>query len=432
VTARRTLVALVLSTALLLVAGLAAPWWDRAADLRSAAPASARPDPQAVARGAYLARVGHCAGCHTARGGADYAGGRVIHTPFGSVVAANLTPAPDAGLGRWTAAAFRRALHDGRSADGRPLLPACPYPNFSLVSDGDADDLFAFLQSLPPQPQPVPPHRLRAPYHLGAALTAWRWLYFEPAQRPPVPAGARADWARGAYLVGGLGHCSACHGQRNDAGATQGAWDLRGGEIPLQGWVAPSLADPQQAGVAAWSDDDVVALLRRGRNAHATVSGPMAMVVAHSTQHLSEADARAMAEFLRRLPPQPRREAERQAAAAMPPATVLTLGESLYDKHCKDCHGQAGEGVADNGPPLAGNRALAQASPANVLRMVLGGGFGPSTPAEPLPPGMPPYATLLSDDEIAAVVTHVRWRFGGQAAAVSAFDVNRQRGGDMR
>lgn len=427
-TRRRPLLALALGLLVLVLVLATAPLWDRAADLRAASPAAARPDPQAVARGAYLARVGHCAGCHTARGGADYAGGRVINTPFGSVVAANLTPAPDAGLGRWTAAAFRRALHEGRSADGRALLPACPYPNFSLVADGDADDLFAYLQSLPPQAKPVAPHQLRAPYHWGAALVAWRWLYFRPAVLPEAPAGARADWTRGAYVVGGLGHCSACHGRRNDAGATAGAWDLRGGEIPLQGWIAPSLADPLQAGVAGWTDDEVVALLREGRNRHATVSGPMALVVAHSTQHLSPADARAVGEFLRRVPPQ---AAPPAGTAAAPSAAMLTFGESLYDKHCKDCHGGAGQGVADNGPALAGNRALALPSPANVVRVVLGGGFGPSTPAQALPPGMPPFATLLSDEEIAAVVTHVRWRFGAQASGVSAFDVNRQRGGNL-
>jgi mono/diheme cytochrome c family protein len=401
---------------------LSAGWWDRAADLR-AAPLPA-PTAAAVERGAYLAQVGHCAGCHTARGGAAYAGGRVINTPFGSAVAANLTPDPAHGLGRWNEAAFRRALREGRSADGRALLPACPYPNFSLVEDGDADDLFAFLRSLPAQAQPAAPHDLHGLYALPAALMAWRWLHFEPATLPPLPAGARSDWRRGAYLVGGLGHCSACHGRRDTQGATAGAWDFRGGPIPLQGWLAPSLADPRQGAVSGWTEDDVVALLKDGRNGKATVSGPMALVVARSTQHYTDADARAVAEFLRRLPVPPVTAA---AAAAAPTDAVLQQGDRLYERHCADCHGKAGEGVVDAGPALAGNRALALASPVNVTRVVLGGGFGPATAGQPRPWGMPPFATLLSDDETAAVVSQVRWRFGGGAEGTTAFEVNRQR-----
>lgn len=419
-----------LAAALVVIGAVVASagWWDRAADLRSGGPAaapSASVNASAIERGADLARVGHCAGCHTARGGADYAGGRLIATPFGSVVAANLTPDAETGLGRWTPAAFRRALREGRSADGRPLLPACPYPNFSLVEAADADDLLAYLQSLPPVRHAVPAHELRFPYGLPVALTAWRLLKFRPATLDDAPLTASDEvLRRGAYLVGGLGHCSACHGQRDRWGATAGAWDLRGGVMPGEGWLAPSLADPQAAGVAGWSVDEAVALLKNGRNPQATVSGPMALVVANSLQHGRDADVRAMVAFLRQLPAAP--GVPRQAAA-MPDAAVLQLGERVYERHCADCHGKTGEGVADAGPALAGNRALALDSPVNVVRMVLAGGFGPSTAAEPRPLGMPPFATLLSDEEIAAVVTQVRWRHGRQAAGVGAFDVNRQR-----
>jgi mono/diheme cytochrome c family protein len=258
---------------------LSAGWWDRAADLRMAHRCR-HPRPQAVERGAYLAQLGHCAGCHTARGGADYAGGRVIQTPFGSAVTANLTPDPAHGLGRWSEAAFRRALRDGRSADGRALLPACPVPELqpgrATVTPMTCSPICAACRR---SRSPVSAHDLRGLYGLPAALTAWRWLHVEPAALPAAPAGARADWRRGAYLVGGLGHCSACHGQRDAQGATAGAWDFRGGPMPLQGWLAPSLADPLQAAVSAWTEREVVALLKDGRNDRATVSGPMALVV---------------------------------------------------------------------------------------------------------------------------------------------------------
>jgi mono/diheme cytochrome c family protein len=428
----------------LLVLALTARAWDRAPDLRAESqradsPAGADRSPPAVARGRYLAQLGHCAGCHTARGGEAMAGGRVILTPFGSVTAANLTPDPETGLGRWSPAAFRRALHDGRSADGRPLLPACPYPNFSLVSPADADDLFAYLQSLPARHQAVPAPALRWPYNLPVALTVWRAVKFDTAALPPAPDGAREDWRRGAYLVGGLAHCSACHGRRDAWGSNGGAWDFRGGPIPLQGWLAPSLTDPREAAVSHWTEAQVVALLKDGANDRATVSGPMALVVAHSTQHLSDNDARAVAEFLRRLPatgsadaaapsPPPSPAGVSPASAPKDPSgAVQEPGARLYVDHCADCHGMQGQGVADAGPALAGNRALAMVSPVNVTRVVLGGGFGPATSGRPQPTGMPPFATLLSDAEIAAVVSHVRARFGSGASAVTPFEVNLQR-----
>ena len=365
------------------------------------------------ARGAYVARIGHCEGCHTARGGAPYAGGHAVPTPFGAVFAPNLTP-DASGLGGWRAQDLWRALHNGRSADGRLLAPACPYPNYSFVSARDVSDLFAYLQGLAPVAQPNRPHELAFPYGTQPALAVWRALYFRPGTPP-------AD--RGEALVAGLGHCSACHGRRNAWGATGGALDLGGGEIPMQGWIAPALDDPAEGGVAGWPLADVQALLVGGQARGAGMSGPMARVVAHSTQYLAPADAEAIAHFLQRLPVRTR---ERRPAPPPPPEQAA-LGARVYERHCASCHGKDGEGHEPMAPALAGNRAVVLARPDNVLRMVLGGGFGPATAAHPRPFGMPPFATLLSDDEVAAVVSHLRSSWGHRASAVQAVDVNRRR-----
>ncbi|MFO1270766.1 MAG: c-type cytochrome [Rubrivivax sp.] len=418
--ARRTL-ALFAAAALGLALLLALAVWvlDRPGDLPP--PAAGPADP---ARGEYLARVGHCAGCHTARGGAAYAGGGAVATPFGTVYAANLTPDPATGIGRWTEQDFRRALHEGRGSGGRRLVPACPYPNFTRVDAADLRDLYAWLRTLPPVAQPNRPHALRFPYGTQAALAVWRALYFRPGAPPRDPARSEA-WNRGAYLVGGLAHCNACHGARNAWGATAGATDFSGAALPAHGWVAPALDDPHEAGVAGWSAADVTALLADGRNAHASVSGPMAMVVARSTRFLNPADLAAIAEYLRSLP---QRQPER-AEAEPPPPDVLAAGRRIYEDHCAGCHGGAGEGAAPMVPALAGNRALGLDSPANLLRVVLGGAFGPSTPAHPRPFGMPPFANRLGNDEVAAVVTYLRWTWGPRASAVGPGDVDRARGG---
>jgi mono/diheme cytochrome c family protein len=374
--------------------------------------------PELVARGAYLAQAGHCAGCHTARGGAAYAGGQAIATPFGTIFTSNLTPDAATGIGAWSAQDFWRALHWGRSRDGHLLYPAFPYPNFTQVTRADADALYAYLRSLPAVPQANLPHALRFPYRTQAALAVWRALYFKPAEFLPQ-AGQSAEWNRGAYLVRGLGHCEACHAARNALGATRGSAELGGGLIPQQGWYAPSLASAQEAGVATWPVADVVQLLKTGRTSRGSVLGPMAEVVRGSTQHLSDTDLQAMAVFLRGLPP----------ASVAPPkartvdAAVMARGQDLYGEHCADCHGDQGQGAAGAYPPLAGNRQVTMASPINLVRVLLGGGFAPCTAGNPRPYGMPPFGHRLNDAELAAVITYVRNAWGNHAAAVSTLNV---------
>ncbi|MEO7642590.1 MAG: cytochrome c [Ramlibacter sp.] len=385
-----------------------------------AAPASAA----LVERGAYLARAGNCMGCHTASGGAAYAGGRGIDTPFGVVFSSNLTPDATTGLGSWSAAQFWRALHNGRSKDGRLLYPAFPYPSYTQVTRADADALFAFLRSLPVQPRRNDAHALRWPYSSQAALAVWRALYFTPAVYQPDPAQS-AQWNRGAYLVRGLGHCAACHSPRNALGATNDALDLAGGLIPMQNWYAPSLASAAEASVAAWPARDVVELLKTGVSPRGTVLGPMAQVVLHSTQHLGEADLTAMAVFLQSIPAAPVTNAPVRAAADV---RFLAQGAKLYENHCLQCHGAGGEGVAGAYPPLAGNRAVTMDATVNLVQVVLGGGFPPATAGNPRPFGMPPYVLTLGDADVAAVLSHIRASWGNQAAPVSELDVSRQRG----
>jgi mono/diheme cytochrome c family protein len=376
-----------------------------------------------LARGEALTRAGDCTGCHTTRGGALYAGGRAIETPFGNVYASNLTPDSDTGLGTWSADEFWRALHHGRSKSGRLLYPAFPYPNYTRVSRADADAMFAYLQSLPAVRQPNRTHTLAFPFGTQAALAVWRALYFRPAVHVDDPA-RPAEWNRGAYLVEGLGHCNACHSARNALGATRGTLDLQGGLIPVQNWYAPSLASPREASVAGWPKQEVVRLLKTGVAAQGFVMGPMSDVVLNSTQHLSDADLAAMATYLQALPPPTETD---PPLAALP--TPSARGAALYKDHCVACHGERGEGVPRAYPALAGSRAVTMRSPANLVHIVLEGGFPPSTAGNPRPFGMPPFAPVLQDADVAELLSFVRASWGNRAAPVSALDVARARVG---
>jgi mono/diheme cytochrome c family protein len=424
-TARRVLASAV-AAALVVVAVVAAlvAWLNVRGE--EALPAGDRPgapqDAASVERGRYLALAGNCIACHTARGGADYAGGRAVDTPFGTIYASNLTPDDATGLGRWTAAEFRRAMRHGRSRDGRLLYPAFPYPNYTLVTRDDADALYAFLRSLPPVQQPNRTHDLRFPYNLQASLAVWRALYFRPATLEPEPA-RTAEWARGRYLVRGLGHCVACHSGRNVLGATTGDIELGGGLIPLQNWYAPSLASSREAGVAEWHIDEIIALLKTGVSPRASVMGPMAEVVFRSTQHLAPADVRAMAVYLKDLP---QADLPRPAGDA-PDGDTLRLGAKVYADRCAGCHGDRGEGVPHIYPPLAGNRAVTLPSPNNLVKAIVHGGFAPTTAGNPRPYGMPPFRQVLDEKEVAAVASYVRASWGNAAPAVSGLDVVRAR-----
>lgn len=418
---------------LLLLGGLGAgvAWINVAGE--APLPADAAPangTAEQVARGEYLARVGNCMTCHTARGGSPWAGGRGIATPFGTVYAGNLTPDADTGLGRWSADHFWRAMHHGRSADGRLLYPAFPYPDMSRVSREDSDAIYFYLRTLPPVRQAATPHALDFPYGTQAALAVWRALFFRPGSFEP-DAARSAAWNRGAYLVRGLGHCAACHGGRNPFGATpERGMSLAGGLIPMRNWYAPALTSPDQAGVADWDTAHIVALLRDGSSPRGSALGPMADVVYRSLQYLRDDDLQAIATFLKALPQQRSAAGSRKA----PDPAQVEAGGKLYETHCADCHGTQGEGAKSASgatmlPPLAGNRTVTMEPPANLIRVIVHGGFLPATRGNPRPFGMPPFGLVLNDSEIAALASFMRTSWGHDAGEVRPQDVSRFRGG---
>lgn len=375
-----------------------------------------------VERGAYLAKVGNCAGCHTARDGLAYAGAAGIATPFGTVFASNLTPDRATGIGAWSSTDFWRAMHNGRSRDGRLLYPAFPYTSFSQIRREDSDAIYVFLRSIAPVSQVNRPHALRFPYNRQASLAIWRALYFRPVSFEP-DARQTAEWNRGAYLVRTLGHCVACHSPRNPLGATSGTVELAGGLIPVQNWYAPSLASAAEASVASWSLADITMLLATGTTPHGSVLGPMADVVYESTQHYTQEDLQSVAVFLKSLP---------QAAVARPAATrldasAMAKGASLYKDQCATCHGASGQGFPGLYPPLAGNRKVTMASGTNIVHVVADGGFPPTTAGNPRPFGMPPFGQAMSNADLAAVLTFIRNSWGNEAGPSSELDVVRAR-----
>ncbi|MBL8310241.1 MAG: cytochrome c [Burkholderiales bacterium] len=379
-----------------------------------------------VERGEYLARIGNCAGCHTARGGEPYAGGRAVDTPFGAVYAGNLTPDRATGIGDWSSEDFYRALHEGRSRDGRMLYPAFPYPNFTQVTRDDSDAIYAYLRErVKPARRVNTAHSLSFPYDSALALATWRLLYFKPADATAATAPSQtAAWQRGAYLVQGLAHCGACHSTRNALGAPLAGHAYDGAMMPQNDWYAPSLTARDEASVADWPLDDIARWLQTGTSPQGAAFGPMAEIVFQSTQYLRDEDARAMAAYLKALPvtrgvafkPSPQTVSSGRATAA-------DRGRVLYEEHCANCHGKAGEGKASAWPALVGNRTVLMANTSNLFRVVLSGGFAPATAGNPQPHGMPPFYHLLGDDDLVALLNYVRGAWGNNAPAITTLDL---------
>ena len=386
----------------------------------AAAAATDHQDFTEIAHGRYLATVGDCTACHTASGGKPFAGGRPIETPFGTVIAPNLTPDRETGIGAWTDDDFVHALQRGKGHDGIRLYPAMPYTYFTKVSRGDLLAIRAFLNTLPPVRNKVVADQLPFPFSIRASMAAWNLLFFDAGPFKPV-AGKSAEWNTGAYLVEGLGHCGACHTAKNLLGGDHTSRALQGGV--LQGWFAPNLTGDPRTGLGNWSVRDVVTYLKTGHNRMAAATGPMSAVIQDSTSHLTDADLKAIAVFLKDQPPQHSKPPEPVSAGD----PVMRSGKAIYVDNCAACHTAAGTGVPHLFPALKGSSSVQSADLTNLIRVVLQGTQSVATAAAPTGPSMPALGWKLTDEQVAAVITYIRNSWGNASSAVSAGDVKSAR-----
>lgn len=412
----------------------------------SVAPGGApdNPDAAQIARGAYLAKAADCAGCHTAaprvtqpgaapKLAAPFAGGLGMASPFGTIYSSNITPDPDAGIGRYSYDDFARALRDGVAPGGKRLYPAMPYPSFSKVSDDDMHALYAyFMHGVQPVAVPAPITQLPFPFSQRWALMFWDWA-FAPSGPFKPDTSRDAQWNRGAYLVQSLGHCGACHTPRGPAYEERGYTEeathyLTGGTNDH--WFAPNLTGDRGSGLGRISAPDLAAFLKQGHGGGLVAFGSMVQVVEDSTQDMNDADLAAVASYLKSLPPRAasgafnaRSRAAQQSAQALKTGNVERPGAGLYATYCARCHQADGSGVPHKYPRLAGNPAVLSASAASLARLLVEGGGSPRTESGPEPRKMPSFSGKLTDSEMAHVLTFVRNAWGNAAAPVTTRDI---------
>ncbi len=380
--------------------------------------ASAQPSPETIALGKALTIAGDCASCHTADPAKPFAGGKRIDTPFGGIYPPNLTPDRDTGLGAWSDDDFYRALRYGVAPNGSRYYPAFPYPNFTKLIRDDILAIRAYLATLAPVRNSVPPPELRFPLNYRVVMRAWNYLFFRPGIIMPDPSKSGA-WNRGRYLVEGLAHCGACHTPKNIFGADKRGQPFGGGLVA--GMFAPRLDGAERSGLKSWSVEDIAEYLQSGRNGRSHAGPLMSEVVVNSTSLMSDADIRAIATYLKELPagaPEP--------AVTPPPPAQMTEGEKLYKGACIACHEADGSGAPRIYPPLPGNANLQSADPLSTIRIMLDGAQTVTTPRAPNAGSMPAYAKW-SDQQIADVTSYIRNAWGNTAPAVTSAQVAKAR-----
>jgi len=383
-------------------------------------------DSALVRRGRDLAAIGNCNNCHTVRGGKDFAGGLPVPTPFGTIYSSNITPDAETGIGRWSEAAFRRAMQSGVDRDGQHLYPTFPYDHFTHVSDDDDRALYAYLMTRQPVHASARENDLAFPFNQRIAVAGWKLLFLRHGTYQSDSTKS-AEWNRGAYLVEGLAHCGACHTPRNALGAEKTQASFAGGDV--DNWHAYAI-NSQSSAPVPWDTDALFRYLRQGWHPdHGVARGPMAEVVSNLSE-VPESDIRAIATYMASVfgaPSEQRKRrgeevlAQASSGPAQPANGGTTTGAQIYAAACATCH------ATDRAPPFGGinlalSTALTSPDARNAANIVLSGIRPTQGERSPIMPG---FADSMTDGQIAAVLDYLRARFGNQPPWTNTADIVR-------
>jgi mono/diheme cytochrome c family protein len=218
--------------------------------------------PERLARGKYIFEtIGDCDGCHSQRDFSRFDGpvvlagrgrGNVLSDLLtglpGRVVAPNITPDPETGIGKWTDGEKIRAIREGVDNTGRALFPMMPYQGFRQLSDDDVQSLVAFLDSLPPIRNPLPQTELKFPVGL--------MIKSVPQPAGSVPPMDRSDRVRYGERLVAIAGCADCHtpqerGQPVEAKRFAGGQKFESGHGAV---YTANITPDMQTGIGKWDE----------------------------------------------------------------------------------------------------------------------------------------------------------------------------------
>lgn len=369
-----------------------------------------------IERGRYLSKAADCEACHTAAGGAPFAGGVALETPFGTIYGTNITSAPDVGIGRWTSDDFYKALTEGIAPGGRHLYPAMPYTSFKEITRQDSDDMYAYLMTRTPVNQPAPENKMSFPYNQRMALIGWNLLFLDSQPIKASSDGDSALWHRGRYLSNALGHCGECHSPRGLLGQVESDKPMQGGNLGRI--IAPDIT-PTGLAARGWTPAAMNQFLGTGITDQATAFSEMHTVINLSTRFLTDEDRSAISTYLMGDKP--------------PVAVGITVGQSdnngrlTYLNQCAGCHSLNGEGKPHVAVAMKGNTTLRMADGKNLIVSILDGLPAQNFPNDESMQSMPGFSNRLSDKEIADLANYLRATWGGQAENITEAQVKELR-----
>ncbi|HUN99687.1 MAG TPA: cytochrome c [Bradyrhizobium sp.] len=378
-----------------------------------------------VKRGAYLVHAADCQACHTAPGGAPFAGGFAFKLPFGTIYSTNITPDKQTGIGNYTDAQFLSAVHKGIRADGEQLYPVMPYTSYTYMTGDDALAIKAYLFTLVPVHAPAKQNRLLWPFDQRRLLMLWN-VMFNQDERFRPNTGRSPQWNRGAYLAEAMGHCGECHTPRNVAYALDNHRKFSG--ALTAGWRAYNITSDKDSGIGDWSDQDVYLYLSTGHaNGHGGAAGPMGEATDDSLSYLVPDDVHALVTYLRSVPAQASdvpRIVTTPAPASYKEGTMANgdvRGQKIFAGACASCHDWTGVSPVTGYATLTGVRAVNDPSAVNVAQAVINGVNRTTAEGKIF---MPAFGEGYSNDDIAAVANYVTGRFGAKGAKLTGKDVN--------
>jgi len=241
-----------------------------------------------------------CASCHAAEGATGegrllLTGGQRFASDFGSFVAPNISPHPEAGIGDWTLAEFVTALQEGVSPEGRHYYPAFPYTAYRLAERQDLADLWAFWQTLPASDVASEPHDVGFPVSIRRTVGVWNLLNLRDDFT--VDGELTEQEARGRYLSEALAHCAECHTPRDALGGLDRAAWMTGAPNPSGSGTIPALTPDR----LRWSEAEIAAYLNDGFTPEFDSAGGHMVSVIRNLAMLPEADRDAIAAYLKVL-----------------------------------------------------------------------------------------------------------------------------------
>ncbi|WP_132280642.1 cytochrome c [Neorhizobium sp. JUb45] len=401
-----------------------------------------------IDRGKIVATGADCMACHTVpHKGKPFAGGYPIVSPLGTIYSTNITPSKTQGIGTYTEEDFSKAVRKGIRKDGGHLYPAMPYDAYAEMTDSDVHALYAYFMKgvAPVDDKPADLTSLPFPFNMRFSMAFWNMLYANKEPFKPDPSKSD-ELNRGAYVAGALGHCASCHTPRGPLMGEDSSGNLAGG--PVGPWHAPNITSDPISGIGDWSNDELVQYFRTGHaDGKNQAAGGMAEAVQNSLQYLPDTDLKALAAYLKSVPPirdpadnQPAHgygtphsdEASIRGASPFNAHDSLKTGADLYAGYCASCHQPNGAGSENQAyPSLFHNTATGANQTANLISTILYGVERETGGNEVLMPafGKQSFVQALTDQQIVDISNYVLEHYGISDAQVTLKDVAVARAG---